>query len=206
MRGIIPSLTYQTKKRKHLTGTYFYQWCPGSKQDGAQTWYHRMYVIVWEVLKLGQTPSNGNVSIIYNVFSFAYAIRFSHEKNKSLIIILARTNTSKNYTLSQGMLHRHLVSFGYFLGNNHSQISGLWGWIWHQWYVSSLDCWSWWSEMGTNLSWSTLCSLEQGKNYGDLSRRYFLPTGFRNLLVRVRTFHNSYLGRPPKEQHNQGRT
>ena len=45
-------------------------------------------------------------------------------KVKPLVIILARANTSKNYTLSQGVLHCHLVSFGDFVGNNHSQISG----------------------------------------------------------------------------------
>ncbi len=36
-------------------------------------------------------------------------------KVKLLIIILARANTSKNYTLSQGVLHCHLVSFGDFV-------------------------------------------------------------------------------------------
>ena len=45
-------------------------------------------------------------------------------KVKPLVIILARANTSKNYTLLQEVLHCHLVSFGDFVGNNHSQISG----------------------------------------------------------------------------------
>ena len=67
------------------------------------------------------------------------------------------------------MLYCHLVPFEYFLGNNHSQISGFWGWFWWQCYFLSLDYWSWWSEVGTDLSWSTLRSLDQDQNYGDLS-------------------------------------
>ena len=155
---------------------------------------------------MGQTPSNGNVRMIHIGFSFCIHNRIFSHKNKSLIIILARANTSKNNALSQGVLHRHLVSFGDFWGNNHSQISGLWGRIWHQRCVLSLDCQSWWSEMGTNVSWSTQCSPEQGKNYGNLPRQYFFPTGFRYLLVRVWNFHSSYLERPPKEQPKKGGT
>ena len=159
-------------------------------------------VIHWA---MGQTPSNGNVKM--NVMHLFLHLQSDFlMKVKPLIIVLARANTSQNYALSQGVLHCHLVSFGNFVGNNHTQISGFWGRIWQHRHVSSLDCWSGWPEMGTNLSWSTLRSLEQGKNYGDLQGRYFFPTRFRFLLVRFWYFHNLDLRRPPQEQHKKGRT
>ena len=156
---------------------------------------------------MGQTPSNGNVeNELPTIYYTMITISVSHETFHYTLIIIARTNTSENNTLPKGVLYCHLVPFGSFLGNNHSQISGFWGWVWWQRYVSSLDCWSWWSEMGTDLSWSTLCCLEQGKNYGDLQYRYFFPTGFCYLLVRFWYFHNSDLGRPQEEQHKERRT
>ena len=156
---------------------------------------------------MGQTPSNGNVeNELPTIYYTMITISVSHETFHYTLIILARANTSENNTLPKGVLYCYLVPFGSFLGNNHSQISGFWGWVWWQRYVSSLDCWSWWSEMGTDLSWSTLCCLEQGKNYGDLQYRYFFPTGFCYLLVWFWYFHNSDLGRPQEEQHKEGRT
>ena len=52
------------------------------------------------------------------------AISVSHETFHYTLIIPARTNTSENNTLPEGVLYCHLVPFGGFLGNNHSQISG----------------------------------------------------------------------------------